>query len=74
VKNDIKELVELLKRIRLEKHGEKDNSLNQEIDRAIQKLEEDGKRKWTPKDFLAILGEIFKYLPSIAKVLEVLEK
>lgn len=75
VKSLIGDALESLRRVRAEVLGSVENSVIEQIDEVISKLEEadaNNPGKYSAMDMLSALGKIVELIPAVAKLLELL--
>ena len=69
--------LDLLYAIRAEVHGSVENSVIEQLDEVIKKLQEadeNGAKKFTALEILSMLGKVVELIPAIALLLEWLSK
>jgi hypothetical protein len=71
------ETIELLKEVRAKMQGEVEDSVVRQIDEAILKLEETGRLRQDQRanqEALEVLGKAIRWLPLVAKLIELLRE
>jgi hypothetical protein len=71
----IDEAIEILREVRVEVHGDVEDRVGDQLDEAILKLEETSRTRQgqiANQEALELLGKAIKWLPAVAKLIELL--